>query len=131
MNKYFLDTSVIIPYIRGNKNIIEFIDNLEGELSSSYICLAELYEGIFRYKNKEDAEKNLLFFFHGLDEITGLNWDVSRNFGFIRTELRQKGLIIEDLDILIAASCQVHQAVLITGNPKHFERIKNLQVLPL
>lgn len=130
MSKYFLDTSVIIPYIRGSKETVDLIDNLKGELISSYICLAELYEGIFRLKNKEDAEKNLLIFFHGLDEVISINEDISRNFGIIRTNLRQKGQIIEDLDILIAASCQVYQAVMVTANVKHFERIKNLQVLP-
>lgn len=131
MNKYFLDTSVIIPYIRGDKSVIEFIDNLEGELVSSYICLAELYEGIFRYKNKNEEENKLLIFFHGLDEVIGLDENISMRFGFIRTELRQKGLLIEDLDIFIAVSCLVHQAVLVTDNVKHFERIKNLQIQPL
>ena len=128
MNKYFLDTSIIIPYIRGNKEVTEFIDKLEGELISSYICLAELYEGIARYKNKESAEKNLLIFFHGLDEIIGLSKEISKTFGFIRTELREKGLLIEDMDILIAASCLEYQAVLVTENVKHFSRITNLKI---
>ena len=130
MNKYFLDTSVIIAYIRGQKEVIELIDNLEGELVSSYVCLAELYEGIFRFKNKEIAEKNLLVFFHGLDEVFGLNSDIARTFGFIRADLRKKGQIIEDLDILIASSCIAYQAVLLTENIKHFERISDLKIYP-
>ncbi|OGG02156.1 hypothetical protein A2W14_06520 [Candidatus Gottesmanbacteria bacterium RBG_16_37_8] len=133
MNKYFLDTSIIIPYIRGKKEVIEFIDNLKGELISSYVCLAEIYEGIFSYKNqnKESAEKNLMIFFRGLDDVIGLNEDIAKTFGLIRTELRKKGLLIEDMDIFIASSCLVYQAILVTENVKHFDRIRNLQILPL
>jgi tRNA(fMet)-specific endonuclease VapC len=42
--------------------------------------------------------------------------------------LRKKGELIEDADLLISAACLVNDWVLITNNPKHFSRIKGLDI---
>jgi len=44
----------------------------------------------------------------------------------IYAHLHQKGLLITDADILIAATAIVHNLTLITGNVDHFNRIPNL-----
>jgi len=36
--------------------------------------------------------------------------------------------LIEDADILIAASCLVEGMILVTDNEEHFRRIENLEV---
>lgn len=41
--------------------------------------------------------------------------------------LRKQGAIIDDGDILIAATAQVHDLVLITNNLAHFRRIPDLR----
>lgn len=131
MKRYFLETSVIISYLRGRNETIKEVENLEGELTSSFICLAELYEGIFRVKEKGETEEAVLNFFNGLGEIYALDHEVAEKFGQIRAELKLKGKIIEDLDILVAATCLAYNLILVTYNPKHFKRVKNLQVLGL
>ncbi len=40
--------------------------------------------------------------------------------------LYQKGLLINDADILIASTAMVHNLTLITGNTDHFARLPNL-----
>jgi len=40
--------------------------------------------------------------------------------------LYQKGLLINDADILIASTAMVHNLILITGNTDHFTRLPNL-----
>lgn len=129
MKRYFLETSVIINFLRGKEKTLETIENLEGELSSSFVCLAELYEGIYQIKEKQRAERGVLDFFSGLSEIYGIDEEIAKNFGQIRANLKQKGKVIEDLDILLAATCLVYGLVLVTSNPRHFERVKNLEVL--
>lgn len=131
MNAYLIDTSVIINYLRDKGSAIETINKLEGELTSSYICLAELYEGISRVREKEKAEKALLDFFNGLNEVYGVDEEIAKNFGQIRASLKIKGAVIEDLDILLAATCIANNLVLITANPKHFSRIPNLEILAI
>jgi len=131
MKKYFIETSVIISFLRGKKKAIELLEGIEGELSSSYICLAELYEGVSRVKEKAKAEKGVLEFFSGLNEVYGLDKEIAKNFGQIRAEFKQKGRVIEDLDIFLAATCLAYNLVLVTYNFKHFARVKNLEIFGL
>lgn len=128
MKLYFLDTSVIIDYLRGKKDIIDTVDNLDGKLTSSYVCLAELFEGMYRSKNKK-VESIMIELFSGFHKVYGLNQEIAQRFGLLRKELKQKGNIIEDLDIFIAATCLTHNCILITLNTKHFSRIDALQIL--
>lgn len=129
MKKYLIETSVIINFLRGKAKTIEFIENLGGELTSSFVCLAELYEGIYRIKERKKIEEGALNFFSGLTEVYGLDQEIARNFGQIRAQLKQKGQVIEDLDILLGATCKTFNLILITANPKHFAKIKGLEIL--
>ncbi|MBI5122251.1 type II toxin-antitoxin system VapC family toxin [Candidatus Roizmanbacteria bacterium] len=128
MKTYFLDTSVIINYLRGKEEAVNLINNLKGKLVSSYICLSELYEGIYRSTNK-NAESTVLEFFSGLSKTYGLNQKIAQEFGFLRKNLKQKGEVIEDIDIIIAATCITYNLSLVTNNKKHFSRIKKLDIV--
>jgi len=50
------------------------------------------------------------------------------NAAQIYSELKAKGELIEDADILIAAICLSIKYVLATNNAKHFEKINGLVV---
>jgi len=126
MKRYLLDTSIVIKYLKGTPEVVELIDSLEGEVFSSYLVLAELYEGIFRSKN--EVEQKILEYFSTFDLVFGLDETISKEFGKIRAELKQKGTIIEDIDILVAATCLANDLTLVTLNKKHFERIKGLKI---
>lgn len=128
MRSYLLDTSIIINYLQGKENIVALLDFLDGALSSSYVCLSELYEGVYRAENIEKTEKIVLTFFKTLSAVYSINEKVAKKFGEIRTQLKTKGNVIEDIDIFIAATCLVHDLVLVTGNVKHFSRISSLKV---
>lgn len=128
MRKYLLETSVIISFLRGKKEAIKLPEKLKGELSSSFVCLAEIYEGIHRSRERRKAEKGVLDLFAGLSEIYGLDAEIAKSFGQIRTNLKRRGQVIEDLDILLAATCLANNLTLVTYNPKHFTRVKNLKI---
>jgi predicted nucleic acid-binding protein len=130
MKSSLVETSVIIKYLRGEQKTINCLNSFEAELSSSYVCLAELYEGISRVKNPTRVEKAVLNFFAGMSHIYGLNQEIAQKFGQIRAKLKRKGQIIDDLDILIAATCLANNLVLITENQKHFKRIEELEIWP-
>lgn len=131
MNAYLIDTSIIVGFLRNRKEIVEFVKNLTGQLASSFICLAELYEGVFRVRDFRQEEKGVIAFFEGLDDIYSVDQEVAKIFGKLRSELKQEGKVIEDLDILLAATCLAHDLTLVTANAKHFKRIKDLQLLEL
>lgn len=128
MTTYFLDTSIIIDYLRGNPSIINLIDNLKGELTSGYFCLAELFEGVCRSKEKEKHKQIILEFFSGLNFIFGIDGEIAEKFGQIRMKLKSQGKIIEDIDIFIAAICLVNNLTLVTLNSKHFSKVQNLKI---
>ncbi|GHU53286.1 hypothetical protein FACS1894200_13840 [Spirochaetia bacterium] len=44
----------------------------------------------------------------------------------IYADLKKRGLLIEDADILIAAFCIQNDYILVTNNSKHFKNIGNL-----
>ena len=128
MDTFFLDSSVIIEYLRNNKEVIAFIDDFPHQLSSGYVVKSELYEGVYLSKNGEKTKKQLETFFNGLDKIYGINDSTSLVFGKIRAKLRQTGMLIEDFDILIASICMANNLPLITLNTKHFARIEGLKI---
>lgn len=128
MRAYLLDTSIIIDYLRGDASMIALLNNLRGEITSSTICLAELFEGVYRDKNKKQARKIIRDFFTTLSAVYEVNQEVAEKFGELRAELKKEGNVIEDIDIFIAATSIVHDAILVTKNKKHFSRIKNLEI---
>lgn len=128
MKSYLLDTSVIIDYLRGKKDAVELLNTTEGQFFSSYVCLAEIYEGIHRVSNREEKEEVATNFFASLSGIYGIDWEIAKKFGEIRANLKRRGKVIEDLGILLAATCLVHNLTFITFNQKHFSRIGDLRL---
>jgi tRNA(fMet)-specific endonuclease VapC len=129
MKSYLLDSSVIIDYLRGKNSAVDLLNSINEELCSSSVCLAELYEGIYRVQNKLSMEKIVLDFFRSLSKLYPVDEKIAKKFGEIRAKLKLQGTIIEDIDIFIAATCLVYGLILITNNVKHFSRIKNLNIL--
>jgi|SRR3989344_3064544 len=126
---YLLDTSLIIAYLRSRSGIVEYVSGLEAELTTSYICIAELFEGVHKSSNLESAESGVLTFCSGLSDIFGLDLDIAKKFGQIKAHLQSSGQVIDDLDILIASTALKHNLTLVTLNPKHFSRVPHLKIL--
>jgi tRNA(fMet)-specific endonuclease VapC len=60
--------------------------------------------------------------------VLGLTPEAVALFGDIKADLRKKGLLIEDMDLLIAATAREHDLTLVTNNASHFERIPDLRL---
>ena len=60
--------------------------------------------------------------------ILAVDSAVARAYGSIRAELRRLGRPVADLDLLIAATAQVHKLVVATLNPKDFVVVPGLVV---
>lgn len=131
MKKYFIETSAVVGYLRQDTSAVDMVDSLHGELSSSYIVLSELYEGVNRSKNAKREEEGVLNFFSGMNIVYGVDLEIARQFGEIRADLRKKGRMIEDIDIFLAATCAVSGLVMVTLNKKHFERVKDLKIFSI
>ncbi len=124
---YLVDSDVLINFLKGEKEAVKTIRKLQNQpLYISIISVGEILEGLFETKNK----KKLTSFKELLKTVTIINVDlpIIEKFAFIRKSLRQKGLLIDNFDLLIASTCLTHDLILITMNVSHFKRIPGLKI---
>ena len=131
---YFLDTSVLIDLLRKTEPSASFVQRHQVEtLITSAVCVFELTSRIERsderiIEKKRNAMNALLT---SLSRVLPFTSEDAAIAGNICAELAKKGEQIDDMDILIAASAMNAGAVIVTGNPKHFKRVKGLEVLTI
>ncbi|RLI76812.1 type II toxin-antitoxin system VapC family toxin, partial [Archaeoglobales archaeon] len=114
-SELLIDTSILINYSR-NRKIEEIINN-----SISVITLIEFLR-YFRKKEDRTEAKRML---ESLFNIVFIDNDVIDNYCGLYSELKEEGRLIEDADLLIAATAISKNLVLWTENRKHFERLTN------
>jgi len=125
---YCLDTDVLIEYFRGNAAVRRRVETLpEGdELALTWFSCFEFFKGVFWTGRMEDEEllRELVQAIRILEE----SYESARIGGQIYADLRQKGRLINDADILIASVVKARGAVLVTNNEEHFSRIEGLPI---
>ena len=63
-----------------------------------------------------------------LSVITLYELDSAEEYAFRKTQLRASGIMIDEFDLLIAATALSGNYILVTDNIKHFQRITNLRL---
>ncbi len=129
--KYLLETSFLIDYFQQKEKAKMVMDEVKnsGELGTSAICLAEVYEGAFYSYYKEASLAAVANMIRKVFQtIWNVDKEIAKEFGLIRGKLRKKGQVIDDLDIFISATCLIHNLVLVTFNLNHFKRIPDLKI---
>lgn len=128
MIKYLLDTDILIYWTKNTLSIVENIVSHDPKsLTASIISRTELYYGAYR---SHHMEKNL----HTIKRLTQeirflpISEDVEKQFGKLKADLRKEGNLIEDFDILIAATAIVNNCILVTNNVRHFARFTELKI---
>ena len=126
--KFLLDTDTCVYLLNGNLSLKKKVEEVGVfSLAISNSVLAELYFGAYNSKKAEDNLKRINIFKMNLSILADSEESALR-FGKIKADLRSKGKIIEDFDILIASVAIVNSCILITNNTDHFERIDDLQI---
>ena len=125
---YLIDTDTIIFALRKDKSVLaKFEENKYIPISISMITYAEL---VFGAKRSQNEQKNMIKVNHirEIYPIEELNEGVMEVFADIKAKMFDKGVRIEDMDLLIAATAIYNELTLVTNNTKHFENIPNLQL---
>jgi len=126
--KYLLDTDILIYWINGNKAIAHKAAQAgRDNVSCSTVSQAELYFGAY---NSSQVAKNLTTIARLGQTIAIRPFDeaAAQHFGNIKADLKQKGQIILDADLMIASIAIAYNLTLVTNNTKHFERIPKLRL---
>ena len=87
----------------------------------------ELYAGCSIH-DKRQAMYTMIEDFITEVEMIDFNVEVCKRYGELYNILRSKGRMPEASDMMIAALCLKHDAILVTSNKKHFENIPGLKI---
>jgi predicted nucleic acid-binding protein len=125
---YLLDTDYIVDYLVGRRDAITFLSSLIPDgVGISLLTVGEIYEGIYYGRDPQKGEEGFRHFLR-LVEVVPFDQPIMQQFARIRGELRRKGKIIGDCDILIAATAMQHNLTLVTRNVKDYQRIPELHL---
>lgn len=126
-NKYLLDTNICIAFLRGNRDIADKLISLgEGYCCLSVITLYELMFGAYYSKHEEQEVPKVKLFTERFPIISLI--DAAEKYAVIKTQLRSQGILIDEFDLMIAATAMSGNYILVTDNTKHFQRIKDLKI---
>ena len=126
----FLDTNIISYYLNADKQIINNIMQLVDDNEILCTTVVNKFEIIRGFKWKKSKKKeNMARGFMSKLMLFSIDNDVIEIAAEIYSDLRKKGLNIEDADILIAAIVIRYEGTLVTNNIKHFENIEQLKVV--
>ncbi len=117
-----IDTDVLIDYLRGKQEAVDYVDNLTVPLFLSVITVAELYAGV-----RDGAERTKLDTFISAFSIVLLDREIGVAGGLYRRDYGKShgtGLA----DALIAATATLRSLTLVTLNKKHFPMLTTIIV---
>lgn len=120
--RLLLDTDVLIEYLRGRSEAVEYLEGLTVDLYLSVISVAELFAGIKGNEEVNSLEQLLQAFI-----ILPVTEKTARLGGLYRKEYRPShgtGLA----DALIAATSEESGADLVTFNRRHFPMVSRVTV---
>jgi predicted nucleic acid-binding protein len=128
---YLFDTDAISELLRRRpaEAFVAWLSTLPRELQyTSAVVVGELFKGAFRSSEATRHLRNIEE--RILPALTVLPYDtaVAREFGRLRAALEDRGEILPDADIQIAATAMHHRLELVTGNIRHFERFEGLHL---
>ena len=122
-----LDTNVCIRILRGQKDALRMFAKHAGDVAIPAMVTGELYYGA---EKSSDPLKSRVIARRFIDVVPVMQTtdSIMSKFGECKAKLAAKGQIVEDADILIAATALTSGCPLATGNVRHFERFEGLEV---
>jgi len=121
-----IDTDTISYFLRGNESVkAKFIAH-QSKLASTTINYSELIYGLTKKDSKQYLPKVERIF----ENIKLYSFDKksAKTFGILKSTMQQKGIVVADMDLMIASIAMAYDEVLISNNLKHFSKIEGLCV---
>ena len=126
MEGYILDTDTWIEYFRHRGGVDKHIAETPADkIFASEVSIAELTYGALHSKAVEKHLKEPKEIEQTFTVLPMGDW--ARDYAEIRHALTSKGIIIGDMDILIAVTALHYDLTVVTHNTKHFSKIPGLQ----
>jgi len=126
--RYVLDSDTVIYILKGNESAISHLLGVApNDLATTRVNHAELLFGAY---NSRRVEHNLARIKSFLAELFILEFDrqASELFARQKAHLKKRGLLIADMDLMIASICLASEATLVNNNTRHFTRVHGLRL---
>jgi tRNA(fMet)-specific endonuclease VapC len=127
---YMLDTNIVSYFIKGtnlplNQRVKQVLQDHNAVISA--VTRAELRYGQALIAASDKRRERIDLFLH---HTPALPWTAAAAdfYGQLKTQLRQQGTPIGELDTQIAAQALAEQLVFVTHNTKHFENVMGLKM---
>jgi len=116
MSRFLLDSDVIIWHLRGKKEVTEMLRDLHrfGLPACSPLSILEIQLGV-----KKGEEEKTDRFLRSL-RIFDVNMEIASKTAQLIRERKAKGITLDLPDSVIAATCILHELILVTCNTKHY-----------
>jgi len=111
VERILIDTDILIDYVKGRINLSDV---------HPHICEITVYEFIRGTDNPERAKELLETSF----DILWIDNKVLLLASIIWRELKKKGKLIDDRDLIVGATAITNNIRLFTRNKKHYSRLK-------
>lgn len=95
---------------------------------TSTITVGELYYGVYKSPRASEFRGRLEQEVWPRVRIVTFDLKAAQVYGRLRAELEQRGQPLSDPDLMIAAIARSRNLTIITGNVKHFARVKGLNI---
>lgn len=124
-----LDTCVLVDILRGKKDLQEKLKELD--IAKCAIFDLTRFELLCGAEKSSDRENNIQLVNQLCDRFqirpTSCGYEHAAKE---KVRLQKAGERIADIDLLIGSACAAEGFPLVTGNIKHMERIKDIDIIP-
>ena len=127
-----VDTTFIIDLFRGEDKAIKLLEDLwkkEERISTTVINLAELYRGAFSHSEVDEKIQEIEEL-KDLLVVLDMKAEGSKLYGRIYAELKKKGRMAKDRDILVSSIfLSFGEKEIVTRDKEHFRNISDIEVI--
>lgn len=129
MNRALIDTDILSYYFKGDPIVVGNFQKYLAQYDIIEISLITYYE-IMSGLSYKSALKQLEIFNDFVTEniVIPATEESCKISSDIYSDLRIKGELIDDIDLLIAGIAIENELTLVTNNTNHFSRIKDLHL---
>lgn len=133
MDRSLLDTStlsdVIAPHAKRPPAVAAHLKQYlseHGQLTFSHISCYEILRGLRKKRAVEQLQRFATFCQHS--ELLPVTYDVLDRAAELWADGQQRGITVDDSDLMIAATALNEGIPMVTANPKHFTWIPGLMI---
>lgn len=129
--KYVLDTNTLSFLMAGDAGVAaRLLSQDRTDVLVPQPVIAEVEYGLARLPGSKRKRRLEGRFRILVDELARASWTdaVSRSFGQVKADLEKQGIRLEDFDVAVASHALALNAVLVTDNVDHMQRIPGLKL---